>query len=473
MRAKSALSIIVAVFFTLLSGLAAYAQAPEVLWTKIYGGSDAETAWQSQETQDGGFVIVGSTESYGEGYTDVYLIRTDENGDTLWTKTYGGASTDEGRSVKQTADGGFIVVGFTESYGDYYRNVYLIKTDGDGDTAWTRTYGTMNYQEGRSIVVCDDGGYIIAGWRGGEDDVYVIRTDSLGNELWYRTYVGYSNERAWSVIQTADGGYAVAGWTESTLGRAADVYVIKMNDSGDSLWSGTYGDIENDEGRDIVEIPGRGYAVAGKTFAPGIMFYLIRIDNDGDLIWERTYGEGVGVICHSLARTYDDGYVLAGYNISYNEDYVVRTNADGDTLWTTTVLSGVDIHCRSVVQTSDGGYAIAGNVNGEIYMAKLASDQTGMDDDGYVVPDAIALFQNHPNPFNASTVISYELARAGGVSISIYDIVGQHMVTLYEGFRDTGEYSITWDATDYSSGVYFARLQAGSYRQNVKMVLLK
>jgi hypothetical protein len=141
------------------------AQVPgDTLWTKCYGGLGSDKGAEVQLTSDGGYIITGRTGSFGAGARDAYLIKTDANGDTLWTKTYGGLDWDYAYSVKQTTDGGFIVVGGSKSFssgGDY--DVYLIKTDANGDTLWTRTYGGTDIEYGSSVQLTSDGGYVIIG----------------------------------------------------------------------------------------------------------------------------------------------------------------------------------------------------------------------------------------------------------------------------------------------------------------------
>jgi hypothetical protein len=167
---------------------------------------------------------------------DFYLIKTDSSGDTLWTRTYGGDDIDEGFSVQQTADGGYVIAGVTESFGAGDMDVYLIKTDSSFDTLWTRTYSGEGDDHGYSVQQTDDGGYVIAGFTesfgAGEEDVYLIKTDSSGDTLWTRTYGGVGFDYGRSVQQTEDGGYVIAGYTNSFGAGGADVYLIKTDPDG-------------------------------------------------------------------------------------------------------------------------------------------------------------------------------------------------------------------------------------------------
>jgi hypothetical protein len=179
-----------------------------------------------------GYIIAGYTNSFGAGNSDVYLIKTNSAGDTLWTRTYGGGEDDVGYSVQQTTDGGYVIAGYTNSFGAGNSDVYLIKTDASGDTLWTRTYGSNNNDYGYSVQQTEDGGYVIAGYTRFYSDVYLIKTDSLGGTLWTRTYGGVDNDYGYSVQQTTDVGYVIVGLTESFGAGYSDVYLIKTDPDG-------------------------------------------------------------------------------------------------------------------------------------------------------------------------------------------------------------------------------------------------
>ena len=209
-----------------------------ITFERTYGGSDWDDGSSVQQTSDGGYIIAGYTKSFGAG-GDVYLIKTDANGNLLWQKTYGGSGYDDGTSVKQTSDGGDIIAGWTESFGVGGRNVYLIKTDANGNLLWQKTYGGSDYDWVFSVQQTSDGGYIIAGltesFGAGGRDVYLIKTDADGNLLWQKTYGGSDDDCGTSVQQTSDGGYIIAGYTFSFGAGEGDVYLIKTDANGNVL----------------------------------------------------------------------------------------------------------------------------------------------------------------------------------------------------------------------------------------------
>jgi hypothetical protein len=188
-----------------------------------------------QQTTDGGYIIAGGTDSFGAGIYDAYLVKTDGEGNEEWSRTFGGEDNDTADSVQQTADGGYIIAGDTESFG-VDGDFYLVKTDGEGNEEWSRAFGGEETEEADSVQQTADGGYIIAGYTisygAGSWDAYLVKTDGEGNEEWSRAFGGESYDLASSVQQTADGGYIIAGYTESFGAGNYDVYLVKTDGEG-------------------------------------------------------------------------------------------------------------------------------------------------------------------------------------------------------------------------------------------------
>ena len=206
-------------------------------WTKTLGRGDHDIARSVRQTIDGGYIIVGYTHTLADG-TEVYVIKTDANGSEIWSNTFGGNDSDIAHSVQQTMDGGYVIVGHTLSFGAGGFDVYLIKTDADGNEVWSQTFGGSKWDFGYSVQQTADSGYVVVGstqsFGAGSSDVYLIKTNSNGNEVWSQTFGGSDGETSRSVQQTMDGGYIIGANTQSFGAGSCDGYIIKTDADGNS-----------------------------------------------------------------------------------------------------------------------------------------------------------------------------------------------------------------------------------------------
>ena len=296
-----------------------------VEWDKTYGGPNNDQPYAVIQTTDGGYAMVGHTMSLGAGEEDFWLIKTDRFGNEQWNRTYGGPSQDIAYSVVQTSDNGFALAGQTWSFAVGWSNAWLIKTDEFGNAEWNKTYSRTNYDPAYSLIRTSDNGYAMAGRTAsqqsfGDGDFWLIKTDSSGNVQWNESYGGTGEEDADSVVQTKDGGYVLAGLANSFGAGGFDAWVVKADSDGNMEWNQTYGGMDFDSAHMIVETIDGGYAVVGYTesFGAGNQdSWLIKIDNPGKVEWDKTYGGENNDVASSLIRTKDDGYVLVGFTESY------------------------------------------------------------------------------------------------------------------------------------------------------------
>ncbi len=360
-----------------IASVAKQSQA-QITFQKTYGGTgpSPDYGYSVQQTTDGGYIIAGSTTNFGAGDEDIYLIRTNMNGDTLWTKTFGGTKDDIGYCVKQTTDGGFIITGVMNQSVSVGGDVCLIKTKSNGDTLWTKIIGSGN-DVGFYIVQTNDGGFIVAGYMG---DAYLIRTDVNGDTLWTKTFnAGSANGgEGYSIHQTTDGGFIITGsvWINSTY--ASDVFLVKTDGNGNILWSKTFGGTSFDTGRSVRQTSDGGFILTGytKSFGAGSSdVYLIRADANGNLLWTKTFGYIYDDYGFSVQQTNDNGFIVTGTlrTIGNVWTYLLKTDMNGDTLWTKIFAAGGG---SSVEQTSDGGYIIGGGrtINTPVHLIKTDSN---------------------------------------------------------------------------------------------------
>jgi uncharacterized delta-60 repeat protein len=340
-------------------------------WAKTYGGTSDDWAYSVQQTSDGGYIVEGYTGSFGAGRSDILLIKTDANGNIQWAKTYGGTNDDRASSVQQTSGGGYIVAGYTNSFGAGNYDFFLIKTDANGNLQWAKTYGGTSDDRASSVQQTSGGGYIVAGYTNsfgaGNYDFFLIKTDANGNIIWAKTYGGTSDDYAYSVQQTSDGGYILAGYTRSFSVGSYDIFLIKTDVNGNVIWAKTYGETGGDYAFSVRQTSDGGYIVAGYTYSFGAGYYdifLVKIDANGNIIWAKTYGGTNQDFARSVQQTSDGGYIVAGYTRSFGAGYydifLIKTDANGNIQWAKT-YGGTDWdEASSVQQTSDGGYIVAG-----------------------------------------------------------------------------------------------------------------
>ncbi len=362
-----------------IGGLSVNAQ---LRFEKHYGGGGFEEGNDVRQTFDGGYIMVGQTQSYGVNtLDDVYLIKTDGNGDTLWTKTYGGLSYDKGYSVDQTTDSGYIVTGMTSSFSSSLEDVYLIKTDQNGTLLWSKTYGGNLGGTGHSVKQTTDGGYIIGGIKvnsSGIHDALLIKTDAAGDTLWTKTYGGTGDDYGTSVVQTTDGGYLLAG-----NGSTTGICLFKTNSAGDTLWTKTFyvtGGLPHlNYPYCIQQTADSGFIVTGITYgATGLDMYVLKTDSMGETQWAKTYAGTSNDYALSIQQTTDGGYIMGGWSQSFSgyHSTVLRLDDVGDTLWTKSFDGGGGASFGySVRQTADGGFIFLSTAYQDMYLVKM--DENG------------------------------------------------------------------------------------------------
>ena len=340
---------------------------PDTMWTFTFGEAGFDEGRAVVQTADGGYVITGS---YTFVSSKVFLVKTDSSGTPVWERNYGGIGTDEGYDVRETSDGGFIIAGATTSYGAGMSDVYLIRTNSTGDTLWTRTFGTALNDKGFGVRPTIDGGYIITGYTTEEVDgaeVYLVKADSLGNLEWDYFFGGGMDDYGYSVEETSDGGFIVTGSKASFI-DSTNVYLLRTDPAGGMSWEQDYGAEGSDAGKGVIPTADGGYIITGYT-ASGITddpsdIYLIKTDDRGDTLWTNTYGGDDADEGASIYPTVEGGYIITGYTASGGTDsyqaIMISVDAQGNEIWTKYLGGAGNEGCYSVKQADDGTYVVAG-----------------------------------------------------------------------------------------------------------------
>lgn len=406
---KSYLIVLVIIFIQNINA------QPEIEWKKCFGGSHYEGANSIQQTTDGGYIVAGNSysndgdvsENHG-GY-DSWIIKLNSDGDTIWTKVFGGSQKDNVRSIQQTMEGNYIVAGYSHSNdGDVSgnhgtRDCWVLKLNSIGDTIWTKCLGGGSWDMAFSTQQTSDSNFIIAGYASsnngdvsgnhGQEDYWIVKLNSEGDTLWTKCYGGSGHDIAQAITETTDNMLVVAGITTSNDGDVSghqgmgyDYWIIKLNMDGDIIWKKCYGGNDGDYANSIQQTTDGGYIVAGSTTSNdgdvsgnhgGFDYWILKLDSDGDTLWTKCYGGSGDDLANSIQQTTDSGFIVAGRTTSSDGDvwgsdiindsiydyWILKLNSDGDILWTKCFGGSNEDKAFSIQQTIDGGYIVAGQSN--------------------------------------------------------------------------------------------------------------
>ncbi len=514
---------------------AAQSQAnPTIVWEKTYGGSNRDHGFEIIATSDGGYLIIGESESddgdvaVNKGMGDLWILKIDEEGSLIWEKSYGGSHMDFGQSVVELSNGnGYIVVGSTQSSdGDVTENNFFIswwvlRLDLEGNIIWDKTLGGLGYNRPHSVVQTNDGNIIIAGLNdmdGGDvsvnyggADFWVVKMDIEGNLIWDKSFGGSGDDIVEKIIKTRDGDFLLVGTSNSMDGDISspqgmddnDFWVVKMDMDGNLVWEKSYGGsgggMYGDWATAVVESSEGGFVVVGHSSSTNGQvtgnhagtedFWVIKIDEEGSLIWEKSYGGFHTDMASAIVQTKDGSYIIAGHSASVDGDisshhgewpgfedvWVIKINGNGDLLWEKS-LGGTGL---------DFGRDIILSREGEIIILAETYSESGDGDVSY----------NHGRP--DIWVVKLKEESTGMAEIEIYEIDIEvypnpfdeaFHVKLPEGFqgniivtdllgrtihseKNINKSIFTWNSTTLSTGVYILSVMDNSGRSATRKIV--
>ncbi len=458
------------------------AQAPDTLWTRTYGGDGRDIAYSLYPIEGKNYIVTGYTTSFGAVGRDVYLLKLDQDGNEIWTSFDGGDGYEEGYSVIEAPDSGIFVVGYTESFGAGCSDVCIMRFHSHGGLHWLKTYGGYPFDYAHKIIPTVDNAYIIVGNSGSFDqdwwqDVWILKINENGDTLWTKNYGGIFDDYGMDIVQTTDSGYIIVGRTDSFGNGNGDVYLIKVDSAGDTLWTKVLHIGETSIGRSILQTRDNGYIITGSVnnFGPGgANLCLIKTNDEGDILWTKKYGGPDDDCGYSIKETNDGGFIIGGCYFIEGENsqfYLVRTDSTGDTLWTKTVGGNDCDRGFSLQIDGDGGYLLAGETYSfgpgyvGVYLVKLAENagvsewleqKKGIDE---------IRFNYHPNPF--TTVMRIELLTSSKnqrANLDIYDASGRLVKSIK---LETSTFEL---GTDLTPGIYFLKLNGKPVGKVVKVM---
>ncbi|MBL0175192.1 MAG: T9SS type A sorting domain-containing protein [Ignavibacteria bacterium] len=466
------------------------------LFEKTFGGSENDFACCMRQTADGGYIVAGQTDSFGNGSAhqpDAWCIKLDAAGTREWERTFGEAGTADGAfCVQQCADGGYIVAGSTSSYGGHYPSMWILKLDARGDTSWTRVFEGRIASTLRSIAQTRDGGYIAVG----NGDENILKLDSSGNREWAARCGRLLN----CVEQTADGGYIIAGdsiYRPLDFGYIPSLSIVKLDARGKEEWRNPLGNSFTGRANAILQCADGGYILAGDSIgfrsASDYSPFLIamKLDANGHRVWSRAGREFSSAQCARSCA--DGGVIVAGNTLDDGhapDMLLMKLDADGREAWAKAYGSaGGWQYASSAEQCTDGGYIVAGQTDsegqGHYDLWILKRDQngdgpgpTGISDEGVDGRSGFSLSQNYPNPLVTVTNIEYRIPREADVRVSMFNAAGAMVKSFPERRLPQGLHLLQWNGTDehgarVPDGLYFYQVSGGGYSLTRRMLVLR
>lgn len=391
------------VFLPVVTVTPASTEPPGSTWSALYGGEGFEEMEGLLITQDGGLVICGATDSYGEGESaDAWILKLRKDGQPLWQHTYGGSKDESILDMRQLPDGGFIAVGWTQSFGVKQTDVWVLRLDAQGQVVWAKTYGGAGVEQAWSVGLTGDGGYVVAGgttsFGAGAADYWVLRLDQDGNVVWQKTYGGPQDDGGGGdyeefvvrVLVDRDGNYLLASESASFGSGETDIWALKLRPDGSILWEKAYGGEYEDSLWSFVEAADGGYILPGSTvsFSPDVSgdTWVLRLNSDGSIRWQKVFGlaqfwdEAL-----SVGATQDGGAIVGAYYEEGTSDWdmaLLRVDKDGALLWQRRYEYGWDWP-NALAEMPDGSLVMAGvgwdNDHGQdldLWVMRLAGDGT-------------------------------------------------------------------------------------------------
>ncbi len=267
-------------------------------WENTFGGQHDDRLACVINAGNGDYAAAGSTSSFGAGNNDFYLVKTDANGNLKYSRAFGGKGRDEANSIIQTPDGGFLLAGLSDSFKKAgFTDIYIVRTDSEGNSLWAKTIGGKKSDEASCVIDSKENGFIIAGttssFGAGPRNMIMVNIDSRGNTLWMRTYGGAADASCSRVIKLESGNYALAGSISTKEKKESDIIVVETDAKGNSMWSKTYGGAGIDQGVSIQECPDKTLVIGAtsESFSYGSSdLALIKTDAQGNTLWIRHYG---------------------------------------------------------------------------------------------------------------------------------------------------------------------------------------
>ncbi|MDD2890431.1 MAG: T9SS type A sorting domain-containing protein [bacterium] len=477
------------------------------IWTRTLGGTGNDCGYSICFVQDTGYILAGYTESQGAGMTDGWLIKTDTFGIPIWNKTFGGTDSDCIYSVTKTMDSGYIMTGYTKSFGAGGSDVWFIKTDASGDTIWTRTYGDSNNECAYSIINAIDSGYVAIGTRNSGKYAWLLKVNTNGDTLWTKIFQRYGRGRCVQpTYDTYDSGYIITGYSDSLVYAKTASWLIKIDANGDTLWTKAFGTY-NCRLYSVIQTKDIGYIMTGtETIDTYNTLWVVKTDFLGNEIPNYAVWGIVGT-GYSIAETNSGDYIIVGSGNTvtsppfypWDDDYtnsfegcyadsdgaiIVKTNKDygdyGDRLG---YFGGKYANgAYSFLQTPDSAYVMVGYTDSygegkrDLWLIRTEKNawegRTPAIEENSSDKNSFTSISVSPNPITSSAKVILSCNSPKTIKLTLYDISGREKMCLLEGSVKTKN-TLTFNTSSLASGKYFLKMEADGKRIIKGITILK
>jgi hypothetical protein len=472
-------------FILVITSLCVFSQN-DTTYIHTFGGANDEKILQIKETLGNTFISVGYTGTYGNGNSDVYLLKTDSVCNKIWSRHIGSSGVDWGYSITPTSDNGLAIAGYTNSYGAGGYDVLLIKTDSIGEVLWQKTFGGTDWDFGYSIKETSDGGLLIAGKTyssgAGGADAYIIKTDNLGNLEFEKTYGGPGKEAANDIIIDSDGNYVFIGETSSSSNGQTDLLLQKINSSGDEIWTKSFGDSLNEVGYSLVQTQDFGYAMAGycESYSPegDKQIYTLKASSSGNFMWQHIHGraslpdEAKTVFELPSGRLFYSGYTSNG--AGGTDVFAFMASSSG--WWTPASASYGSVKneiAYSGLYASNKSFYLAGFTESPLWSSGFSDAMIILNDtikggqvqyitlyDDFVLGEEERTLYSknitiYPNPVSETTTIFFpQEIKSSEIKLVVFDVTGR--LINFNEIRNNNSIDISFQ--NLGSGIYFVAI---------------
>lgn len=343
------------------------------LWNRTYGGFGQDRLYDIVKCSKGGFAMVGYTSSFTAGDSDIWVIRTDEHGDVIWTTTIGTAAEEEsGNAIIECANGDFLIAGQTQA--GIYTNARLDRITADGEEVWTYQIGdSLEYDYFFDVIETGDENILVIGntasYGSGAQDVLAVCLDKNGNGIWARTYGGVNDDLGESVIECTDGGYAILASTYSKGAGDFDFWLIRIDESGTLSWEWTYGGVNTERGAQIISYYDRGFVMVGSTESLGDPLgdmWVVRVSQYGGVVWDKNFDDGGQDFATGIVLSEKGGFAVVGiidYLSGTDQIRVTRLDPSGNETWNHYYGGAIVDYGYSIVESRGDEFVVAGMTN--------------------------------------------------------------------------------------------------------------